>query len=218
MSRALDEFLVALYAPGRVGQAYRLAQAAPLSRSEWGARVTLFLLGPALGIGWVILYATQGASEFLLSLQYNQPVDLGAFALSPYLFLFLVGGLVLVAFWGLPVLIFFAAGLFPRGNRARRPRGHFTRFVAATTPPMAIYYPFLVVSFWVMTTGARFFYGMRTAGDIVFTVALVTCVAWHLAATAVVAKNYFVEGTVPAVAGFVVIVGVLVTLLAFTVF
>ncbi|MBN2152545.1 MAG: hypothetical protein JW839_13920 [Candidatus Lokiarchaeota archaeon] len=207
-----EDLARAFYAPGRLGRDLG-SPGAHAPPAELATRIVLFVGLPAVGFGWVLLYALVGATSFTLSLQFGEPVDLDFVTMEPFLLVPALAGLVAGAFWLIPTALFFAFNAALPANRREVREGFFCNFVAATSPSFGIHLAFLALSFWLMTSQATFFWGLRTVEDAVFTMALLTSLALQLASLFVTSKNYFARGLGGSIAALIVIVTALVALL-----
>jgi hypothetical protein len=185
----------------------------PASPSTVATRVAVLVLLPALGFGWVLLYALAGATSFSQTLRYGVAVDLEFATVQPALLVPVLAGLVAGVFWFVPTALFFAFNAALPANRRDVKKGFFGNFVAATSSSFGIHFAFLALSFWLMTSQATFFWGLRTTEDTVFTVALLVSLVLQLASLFVTSKNYFARGLGGSVAALLVIAAAMTALL-----
>jgi hypothetical protein len=189
----MEDLARAFYAPGRVGKAFKSPEK-PLSPAALVTRISVLVLLPALGFGWVLLYALAGGTAFSLTLQAGAAIDLGFISLQPAVLVPVLAALVLGAFWFLPTVLFFGINAAVPANRQNTKGGFFGRFVAATSSSFGIHYAFLALTFWIMTSQATFFWGMRTIEDTIFSTALLASLVLQLTSMFVMSKNYFSHG------------------------
>ncbi len=200
----MEDLARAFYAPGQVGKEFG-SPGALATPTGIATRVVLFVGLPAIGFSWVLLYSLAGATSFTLTMQYGATVDLDIIAMQPFLLLPVLAGIVAGAFWFIPTALFFAFNAALPANRRDVRKGFFGNFVAAASPSFGIHLAFLALSFWLMTSQATFFWGMRTTEDTIFTIALLVSLVLQLASLFVTSKNYFARGLGGSVAALLVI-------------
>ncbi|MEX2682161.1 MAG: hypothetical protein Q6373_011205, partial [Candidatus Sigynarchaeota archaeon] len=115
-------------------------------------------------------------------------------------------GFVAGAFRFVPTALFFAFNAAIPANRRDVKKGFFGNFIAAASPSFGIHLAFLAVSFWLMTSQATFFWGMRTTEDTIFTITLLVSLVLQIASLFVTSKNYFARGLGGSVAALLVII------------
>ncbi|MEX2680763.1 MAG: hypothetical protein Q6373_004135, partial [Candidatus Sigynarchaeota archaeon] len=102
----MEELARAIYAPGQIGKDFGTTRAC-ISPSDFAARVFVLIALPALGFGWVLLYALTGPTSFGLTLQYGVTVNFDFITMPPFLLVPLLAGFVAGAFWFFPTALFF---------------------------------------------------------------------------------------------------------------
>ena len=199
-------------APGRVGSELRVAKKPPAVGIA--SIVLVHLAIPALGLAWVVSYALMKPSHFLLSWMYNEPYTGFGVSLPPLALIAILAGILMLLTWFLPAAILFGFNALPATRQGTRPPRAFSSVLLATMPSFAIHHAFLTLAFWLMTSGVRFFWGMRTMEDTLFSIALLVSLAWSLGSMTIAVKNVFGKHNVPSVLGIVTYVVLLVALFA----
>lgn len=204
--KIFTDFGLSFFAPGKVGKQIGEMER-PFSNIELFSRFVLFILGPSFAISWILLYAFNGGGNFTLMLVYNAPIDIDIAIIPPLIILVALVGIIILLFWFIPVLLFFFSNIIVpanRGNMNFSIAKIFKNFMGSSMISFSYYYILSIISFWVMTSGATLFWGMRTVEDIIFTISLITCIAMQFVLLTVSSKNFFQKGTIPSIIVFAV--------------